>query len=184
MAKRDYYEVLSVNRDADEEAIKKAYRRLAMKHHPDRNPDNPKAEELFKEAKEAYEVLTDANKRDSRASPTHSAISSAISSTRRAAAAPRYTAGPTCGTTWRSRWSRRRAAPKPGFEFRLTRIATPARARGRSLGRSLEPARPAKGTARYACSRDFSPSSKRARNVTGPEKSSRNPARAATAPRA
>ena len=63
MAKRDYYEVLSVNRDADEEAIKKAYRRLAMKHHPDRNPDNPKAEELFKEAKEAYEVLTDANKR-------------------------------------------------------------------------------------------------------------------------
>ena len=63
MAKRDYYEVLGVNRDADEEAIKKAYRRLAMKHHPDRNPDNPKAEELFKEAKEAYEILTDANKR-------------------------------------------------------------------------------------------------------------------------
>src|SRR2546430_14796500 len=63
MAKRDYYEVLGVNRDADEEAIKKAYRRLAMKHHPDRNPDNPKAEELFKEAKEAYETLTDANKR-------------------------------------------------------------------------------------------------------------------------
>src|SRR5713101_2902102 len=63
MAKRDYYEVLGVNRDADEEVIKKAYRRLAMKHHPDRNPDNPKAEELFKEAKEAYEILTDANKR-------------------------------------------------------------------------------------------------------------------------
>src|SRR3981081_3907693 len=63
MGKRDYYEVLGVNRDADEEAIKKAYRRLAMKHHPDRNPDNPKAEDLFKEAKEAYEVLTDAGKR-------------------------------------------------------------------------------------------------------------------------
>jgi molecular chaperone DnaJ len=63
MAKKDYYEVLGVNRDADEEAIKKAYRRLAMKYHPDRNPDNPKAEELFKEAKEAYEVLCDANKR-------------------------------------------------------------------------------------------------------------------------
>src|SRR5689334_10064451 len=63
MAKRDYYEILGVNRDADEEAIKKAYRRLAMKFHPDRNPDNPKAEEQFKEAKEAYEVLTDANKR-------------------------------------------------------------------------------------------------------------------------
>jgi molecular chaperone DnaJ len=63
MAKRDYYEVLGVNRDADEEAIKKAYRRLAMKYHPDRNPDNPKAEELFKEAKEAYEVLCDGSKR-------------------------------------------------------------------------------------------------------------------------
>ena len=63
MAKRDYYEVLGVNRDASEEDIKKAYRRHAMKWHPDRNPDNPKAEEHFKEAKEAYEVLADGNKR-------------------------------------------------------------------------------------------------------------------------
>jgi molecular chaperone DnaJ len=63
MAKRDYYEMLGVNRDADEEAIKNAYRRLAMKHHPDRSPDDPNAEELFKEAKEAYEILTDVNKR-------------------------------------------------------------------------------------------------------------------------
>ncbi|HUN67646.1 MAG TPA: molecular chaperone DnaJ [Burkholderiales bacterium] len=63
MPKRDYYEVLGINRDASEEDIKKAYRRLAMKWHPDRNPDNPKAEEHFKEAKEAYEVLTDPQKR-------------------------------------------------------------------------------------------------------------------------
>jgi molecular chaperone DnaJ len=63
MAKRDYYEVLGVNRDASEEDIKKAYRKLAMQHHPDRNPDNPKAEEKFKEAKEAYEVLCDPDKR-------------------------------------------------------------------------------------------------------------------------
>jgi len=63
MAKRDYYEVLGVNRDASEEEIKKAYRKLAMKWHPDRNPDNPKAEENFKEAKEAYEILTDGQKR-------------------------------------------------------------------------------------------------------------------------
>ncbi|MCZ7565092.1 MAG: molecular chaperone DnaJ [Burkholderiales bacterium] len=63
MAKRDYYEVLGVNRDADDEAIKKAFRKLAMKHHPDRNHGNPEAESLFKEAKEAYEILSDAQKR-------------------------------------------------------------------------------------------------------------------------
>jgi len=63
MAKRDYYEVLGVNRDASEEDLKKSYRRLAMKWHPDRNPDNPKAEEHFKEAKEAYEVLSEPQKR-------------------------------------------------------------------------------------------------------------------------
>ena len=63
MAKRDFYEVLGINRDASEDEIKKAYRKLAMKHHPDRNPDNPKAEEHFKEAKEAYEVLSDPQKR-------------------------------------------------------------------------------------------------------------------------
>src|SRR5919202_6380890 len=63
MAKRDYYEVLGVNRDCSEEDLKKAYRRLAMKWHPDRNPDNPKAEDHFKEAKEAYEILSEPNKR-------------------------------------------------------------------------------------------------------------------------
>ncbi|HVO87396.1 MAG TPA: molecular chaperone DnaJ [Casimicrobiaceae bacterium] len=63
MAKRDYYTVLGVNRDASEEDIKKSYRKLAMKHHPDRNPDDRSAEEKFKEAKEAYEVLCDAKKR-------------------------------------------------------------------------------------------------------------------------
>jgi molecular chaperone DnaJ len=63
MAKRDYYEVLGVARDAGEADIKKAYRRLAMKNHPDRNPDDPTAEERFKEATEAYDVLTDGEKR-------------------------------------------------------------------------------------------------------------------------
>lgn len=63
MAKRDYYEVLGVARDAPEADIKKAYRRLAMKHHPDRNPGDASAESAFKEAKEAYEVLSDADKR-------------------------------------------------------------------------------------------------------------------------
>jgi molecular chaperone DnaJ len=61
--KRDYYEVLGINRDASDEDIKKAYRKLAMKHHPDRNPDSKDGEEKFKEAKEAYEVLSEAEKR-------------------------------------------------------------------------------------------------------------------------
>ncbi|MEO8308860.1 MAG: molecular chaperone DnaJ [Pseudomonadota bacterium] len=63
MSKRDYYKVLDLARDASEADIKKAYRRLAMKHHPDRNPDDTAAEEQFKEAKEAYEVLSDTGKR-------------------------------------------------------------------------------------------------------------------------
>jgi molecular chaperone DnaJ len=63
MSKRDYYEILGVSRDADEKEIKKAYRRIAMKYHPDRNPDAPDAEEKFKEASEAYEILADREKR-------------------------------------------------------------------------------------------------------------------------
>lgn len=63
MSKRDYYEVLGVSKDTDEKDIKKAYRREAMKYHPDRNPDDPKAEEKFKEATEAYDVLMDSRKR-------------------------------------------------------------------------------------------------------------------------
>ncbi len=63
MAKRDYYEVLGVARNATEAEIKKAFKRLAMKYHPDRNPDDKAAEEQFKEAKEAYDILGDPQKR-------------------------------------------------------------------------------------------------------------------------
>jgi molecular chaperone DnaJ len=63
MSKRDYYEVLSVERSVTEVELKKSFRRLAMKYHPDRNPDDPSAQDKFKEAKEAYEVLSDAQKR-------------------------------------------------------------------------------------------------------------------------
>lgn len=63
MSKRDYYEVLGVSKDSDEKEIKKAYRRVAMKYHPDRNPDDPDADEKFKEASEAYEILSDGEKR-------------------------------------------------------------------------------------------------------------------------
>jgi molecular chaperone DnaJ len=63
MSKKDYYEVLGIGKDAGEDEIKKAYRKLAMKFHPDRNPDSASAEEKFKEAKEAYEILSDPQKR-------------------------------------------------------------------------------------------------------------------------
>lgn len=63
MAKRDYYEILGVNKNAGDDEIKKAYRKLAIKYHPDKNPDDKAAEEKFKEAAEAYEVLSNAEKR-------------------------------------------------------------------------------------------------------------------------
>ncbi len=63
MAKRDYYEILGVSKDASKEEIKKAYRKLAVQNHPDRNPDDKEAEARFKEATEAYEVLSDEKKR-------------------------------------------------------------------------------------------------------------------------
>jgi molecular chaperone DnaJ len=63
MSKRDYYDVLGVSKNASDEDIKKAYRKLAMKFHPDRNSDDPKSEEKFKEVKEAYELLSDPQKK-------------------------------------------------------------------------------------------------------------------------
>ena len=63
MSKRDYYEILGVSKNATVDELKKAYRKLAMQHHPDKNPDDKQAEEKFKEAAEAYEVLSDAQKK-------------------------------------------------------------------------------------------------------------------------
>ena len=63
MSKRDYYDVLGVDRNADEKALKSAYRKLAMKYHPDQNPDDAEAEAMFKEVGEAYAVLSDPEKK-------------------------------------------------------------------------------------------------------------------------
>lgn len=74
MAKRDYYEILGLSKSASDDEIKKSYRKLAMKYHPDRNPDNQEAEEKFKEASEAYEVLSDGEKRSAYDRMGHSAF--------------------------------------------------------------------------------------------------------------
>lgn len=81
MAKRDYYEVLEVSKTASQEEVKKAYRKLALKHHPDRNPDKKEeAEEKFKELSEAYEVLSDTDKRARYDRYGHEGVKSAFSS--------------------------------------------------------------------------------------------------------
>jgi len=77
VTKRDYYEVLGVARDADDQAIKGAYRKLALQHHPDRNPGNHQAEESFKEAAEAYSVLGDPQKRSAYDRFGHQGVSTA-----------------------------------------------------------------------------------------------------------
>jgi molecular chaperone DnaJ len=77
VTRRDYYEVLGVGRDADDQAIKAAYRKLALQHHPDRNPGSKEAEEKFKEAAEAYSVLSDSQKRAAYDRFGHQGVSSA-----------------------------------------------------------------------------------------------------------
>ena len=71
---RDYYEILGVDKSADEGTLKKAYRNLAMKYHPDRNPDNKEAADKFKEASQAYEVLKDKEKRSAYDNYGHAAF--------------------------------------------------------------------------------------------------------------
>ena len=79
-SKRDYYEVLGVSKDADEATLKKAYRQVAKKYHPDMNPGDAEAEKKFKEASEAYAVLSDPEKRRQYDQFGHSEISSEICS--------------------------------------------------------------------------------------------------------
>src|ERR1700752_1061569 len=79
MAKRDYYEILGISRGASDDEIKKAYRKMAIKYHPDKNPGDKKAEENFKEAAEAYEVLSSPEKRQRYDQYGHAANASSAS---------------------------------------------------------------------------------------------------------
>ena len=85
MSKRDYYDVLGVNKSASKDELKKAYRKLAMKYHPDRNPDDKQASEKFKELSEAYEILSDDQKRQAYDNFGHEGVNSSFSSSQGAA---------------------------------------------------------------------------------------------------
>ena len=115
MAKRDYYEVLGVTREVEIEEIKKSYRRLAVKFHPDKNPGDKSAEEKFKELSEAYEALSDPQKRAAYDQYGHAAFDPRMRGARALAAAeiflkicsaaggaipPAPNAARTCVTTW------------------------------------------------------------------------------------
>src|SRR3954451_14301539 len=102
MADRDYYEILGVPRDATPDAIKKAYRAMARKHHPDVNPGDKKAEAKFKEAQSAYDVLSDAEKRSLYDRFGHAGIHGMAAS------------GPRAGAT---DWTGRQAGPEFNFDF-------------------------------------------------------------------
>ena len=208
MSKRDYYEVLGVSRTANDTEIKSAYRKLAMSHHPDRNPGDKGAEEKFKEAAEAYAVLADAEKRSLYDRFGHKGVASAggaggfdpsvfnefgdfadvlgnmfgfgdlFGGGRRRGG---RSAAPTCATTWRSRSKKPRTAPRRRFRSRARRTAKPARDRARRPDPRRPPVRSAAARARSASSRASSPSRAPARSAAAPAGSSPSRARRAAA---
>ena len=120
MSKQDYYEVLAVSRTATDQEIKSAYRRLAMRHHPDKNPNDAGAEEKFKEAAEAYAVLSDPEVREPVGERPDLAASKTFWVTCLASAMflavappgadPRRSVVPICATILKSRWRKLPAA--------------------------------------------------------------------------
>ncbi len=132
---RDYYDILGVDEDASDKEIKKAYRKKAMEYHPDRNPDDPEAEQKFKEASEAYEVLSDPEKRQRYDQFGHDGVDSGAGGGRRGRGGgrqPAPAARPARGFHPRPRPPPPPAAPVPA----------PPRPRPRAAGRPSPPAPP------------------------------------------
>ena len=185
-SKRDYYEILSVDRNASGDEIKSAYRKLAVKFHPDKNPDDTHAEEKFKELGEAYDVLMDDRKRAAYDRYGHAAFAqgggglargSTIRSTfsAKSSAAVRgggifetffggggggrptaASEGPICATTCRSRSRKRPSAWKKKSKYASSMPATSAMAAALNRARARSPARPVAGAARSSARADFS----------------------------
>ena len=210
MSRRDYYEVLGVDRQASDQQIKSAYRKLALKHHPDRNPATTQAEEKFKEAAEAYAVLADAQKRSLYDRFGHAGVTDAggaggfdptifadfsdifsglgdafgfgdICSAAAGDAADR-SAARISATTSRSPSRNRRRAPKRRSRFPARRRAKPAPGPAPRRARAPRPARSAKARASSVTSRASSRWRGRARTAAAPARRSPSRVRPAAAP--
>ena len=180
MSKRDYYEILGVTRTSTEVEIKRAYRTLAVKHHPDKNPDDPTAEEKFKEAAEAYSVLSDAQKRAAYDRSGHSGAGGqgfgfdpqGFSNIEdifnlfgigdmfggRGGARSRSSAqrGADCATIWKSRSKKPQPEKSRNYRFRVSKNVMSAKAKARKKELRRKPVSPAKAADRRAISRAFS----------------------------
>ena len=207
MSKRDYYEVLGVNRDAGDDEIKKAYRKLAMKFHPDRNPDNKEAEEKFKEAKEAYEMLSDPQKKAAYDRYGHAGVDPSMGAGPGAQGFDGFADafgdifGDLFGGGGRGGRSNvyRGADLRYNLEITLEEAARGAEktiriptveecgtchGSGAKPGTHPKPCPPARATARFACSKASSRSSRPAPSATAAARSSPTPAATAAAPAA
>ena len=176
--KRDYYEVLGVEKNASDAEIKKAYRKLAMKYHPDQNPGDKSAEEKFKEINEAYEVLSDADKRPGTTSTASRASTRTSTRTRAPASAAGLAAASAASEIWAIS-----SATFSAAALRHPPAAEEGRARARTLSarsRSALKTRPSAASARSPspASRPVAPATAPARRKARP----RRPVRIATAP--